>query len=791
MSYGVFRPEPTYGYPAVPRQRLPIGTLAGGDTWLHVSFPTPASAPSGDEEFAVEVRRTGAGGSNPTVRIELWENGVFKATALANTPVTSTTSQVVRGVWNASSLTTADGSNVEAYIYGTTSADGNWVEIGAVEWNNTPQVVGPTVNLGLLSATAALQTATAYEGTRAVFTFPTPTSAPSGDEEFAVEVRRTATGTANPTVRIELWEGGSPQDGSDPTPVTSTSSQVVRWTWDAAILFTADGSGVECRVYGTPSGEGAQVEIGAVEWNDTPTGGAPQTVNLGLLSAAAALQNTTVTPGAVSQTLALQSAASALQNATVTPGAVSQTLALQSAVSALRNATVTPGAVSQSLALQNAAAALQNTTVTPGAVSQNLALQQAVSALRNTTVTPGVVTTNLGLLSGLSSLLNTTVAGGVVVNLGLLSGASALRNITVTPGAVSTQLALQSAAAALLTANVSVGSGPQTVNLALQSAAGALRTATPRVGTLGNFSFPTPAAPPSGQEEFAVEVRRTATGTANPRVRIELWEGGTFRQTALTSTAVTSTTSQVVRGIWDASSLTTTNGSAVECRVYGTPGEDGAQVEIGAVEWNAVPVSGPVTVNLGLLSGTSALQNTTVVPGAITLQLLISPATAGEAETIAQLANRTIDELMSDSTTAGSSLRNFSQTATLGLLSAATALRNATATSGGQTVNLGLLSATSALRNITVTGGATSTQLARLQLAAALLTAAAEIPAVSWPKAVVSLEVVPTATLGLEVVPKATVTLETVPTATLSVETVPKAATDLETVPRVLVGVEP
>lgn len=146
MSFGIFRPEPWRLLRLQrPAQPPALGVFTLKDTWLWVSFPTPASAPSGTEEFAVQVRRTGAGGTDPTVRIELWEGGTYRATALGNTTVSSTTGTVVRGTWNASSLVTTDGSAVEAYIYGTTSADGNRVEIGAVEWNDTPSVQAVTL----------------------------------------------------------------------------------------------------------------------------------------------------------------------------------------------------------------------------------------------------------------------------------------------------------------------------------------------------------------------------------------------------------------------------------------------------------------------------------------------------------------------------------------------------------------------------------------------------------------------------------------------------------------------
>jgi hypothetical protein len=151
MSYGVYRPDPRSLYP---RNRHPglQGVLTQRDTWLWVSFPTPSSAPGPAEEFVVQVRRTATGATDPTARVELWENGVFRATALSDTAVTSTTSQILTAPWSAASLSDSDGSEVEAYIYGTTSADGARVEIGAVEWNATPQPIHLVGMIGIQGA---------------------------------------------------------------------------------------------------------------------------------------------------------------------------------------------------------------------------------------------------------------------------------------------------------------------------------------------------------------------------------------------------------------------------------------------------------------------------------------------------------------------------------------------------------------------------------------------------------------------------------------------------------------
>jgi len=70
----------------------------------------------------------------PTVRIDLYDAGVFKATVLAATSVTSATGQLFSATWDASLLADATGAGVECYIYGTLT-DKETVEVGAVEWN--------------------------------------------------------------------------------------------------------------------------------------------------------------------------------------------------------------------------------------------------------------------------------------------------------------------------------------------------------------------------------------------------------------------------------------------------------------------------------------------------------------------------------------------------------------------------------------------------------------------------------------------------------------------------------
>lgn len=132
--------------------RLVSPTFTAGtatDTDVRVSFPTPVTAPdtgAGAQEFRVLVRKKGAGASDPTAAIELWENGSFKATTLAATAVSNTTGTVLSGTWDAANLTTASGANVECKVVGTGAVNGS-LEVGAIGWNKLPPEPGAAPSL--------------------------------------------------------------------------------------------------------------------------------------------------------------------------------------------------------------------------------------------------------------------------------------------------------------------------------------------------------------------------------------------------------------------------------------------------------------------------------------------------------------------------------------------------------------------------------------------------------------------------------------------------------------------
>ncbi len=123
---------------------------------------------------------------------------------------------------------------------------------------------------------------TAGTNTVARVSFPTPTSNPNVGadlQEFRVLVRRASVGVGKtPTVRIELYENNVSKGiilaATDVT--TDDPGVVLSVPWDATLLGTADGSIVECYIYGTASiagGNKSMIEVGAVEWNVdyTPT----------------------------------------------------------------------------------------------------------------------------------------------------------------------------------------------------------------------------------------------------------------------------------------------------------------------------------------------------------------------------------------------------------------------------------------------------------------------------------------------------------------------------------------
>lgn len=117
--------------------------------------------------------------------------------------------------------------------------------------------------------------------------FPTPTGNPTVGadlQQFKIWVRKQP-GTGNPTVSISLYENGAlVAEIMAATSVTSLTGQLFSATWNASLLGTADGSLVECYIFGDAVGGApatrATVEVGAVEWNVDYTPPPPSTTFL-------------------------------------------------------------------------------------------------------------------------------------------------------------------------------------------------------------------------------------------------------------------------------------------------------------------------------------------------------------------------------------------------------------------------------------------------------------------------------------------------------------------------------
>lgn len=91
----------------------------------------------------------------------------------------------------------------------------------------------------------------------------------SGSQLWRVKVRRSSAsgGGADPTVAVELWEGGLHRTGViAPSTVTSTDAEILSGAWLASSLADVSGTGAQARVVAERGADGAVVEIASLEW---------------------------------------------------------------------------------------------------------------------------------------------------------------------------------------------------------------------------------------------------------------------------------------------------------------------------------------------------------------------------------------------------------------------------------------------------------------------------------------------------------------------------------------------
>lgn len=115
---------------------------SNANTLLVLSFPTPSGSltlGAGLQTFRARVRKNSTGGNNPTVRLEVREDGVLRANS-SNTTVTSLTGVDITFTWDASVLTLQTGVDVEIGIAqqgggaGGNANNRRWIETDTADW---------------------------------------------------------------------------------------------------------------------------------------------------------------------------------------------------------------------------------------------------------------------------------------------------------------------------------------------------------------------------------------------------------------------------------------------------------------------------------------------------------------------------------------------------------------------------------------------------------------------------------------------------------------------------------
>jgi len=115
----------------------------------------------------------------------------------------------------------------------------------------------------------------ANANTLLVLSFPTPSgdlTLGSGLQTFRARIRKNATGGNNPTVRIEVREGGTIRANSGNTTVTSLTGVDITFTWDASVLNLQDGSNVQIGIAQQAGGSGGnannrrRIETDTADW---------------------------------------------------------------------------------------------------------------------------------------------------------------------------------------------------------------------------------------------------------------------------------------------------------------------------------------------------------------------------------------------------------------------------------------------------------------------------------------------------------------------------------------------
>lgn len=131
-----------------------------GNIICRVLMPTPSGNPTtgaGLQEYRILIRNVAIGVNSTSWALQLYENN-SQLSELATGSDPAEAGEVVVGTWDATLLTTPDGSLVEMRLIQTAGATGNpgnqkGIDVGAMEWNVTFDVGGGSAAIPVYDAT--------------------------------------------------------------------------------------------------------------------------------------------------------------------------------------------------------------------------------------------------------------------------------------------------------------------------------------------------------------------------------------------------------------------------------------------------------------------------------------------------------------------------------------------------------------------------------------------------------------------------------------------------------------
>lgn len=276
---------------------------ASGSSTLRVTFPTPTGAPetgAGKQNFRAWVRRTNESSASGTI----YCNNVTVSgySNIGGSSLTDCVDEDQNGFATSWLKPTTDNPSITQADYSTPGSTPNGTQTVGVYCGkfyisgDALDASGgtPTIQIDVYGTSGLIQTGSAQNVTTTgewitqtftmagdaadIYIVCSITSNGGGPNKrtIAIDSIRWAwvfTATS-PTYSLELYENGSQVGAVTPSTgsVTSTTGEILSLVWDATNLGTSDGSLVEA--YLNQTGGSRNIEVGAIEWNVTYSGGA-------------------------------------------------------------------------------------------------------------------------------------------------------------------------------------------------------------------------------------------------------------------------------------------------------------------------------------------------------------------------------------------------------------------------------------------------------------------------------------------------------------------------------------